>query len=234
MESNLKILSVVPSITELLFDLGLGKQVVGRTKFCVHPKGEVKKLPIIGGTKNLHIEKIRALRPDFIIANKEENTKEDIEALAKETEIWLTEISTLEENFKLIEDLSDRFGISEEGRKIIEKTYATIHRMTLPEQKSALYLIWRNPYMSVGKDTFIHHMLKATGYTNICADLTRYPIVDLQQFKQSPPDCVLLSSEPYPFRQKHIAEISRFFPESEIKLVNGEFFSWYGSRIANL
>jgi hypothetical protein len=88
--------------------------------------------------------------------------------------------------------------------------------------------------MSIGGDTFIHHILEAVGYSNVCFQQTRYPIIDLQQFKQSPPDCVLLSSEPYPFRQKHLVEISRMLPETEVKLVNGEFFSWYGSRIANL
>lgn len=229
-----RILSVVPSITELLFDLGLGEMVIGRTKFCIHPKNLVKKMPVVGGTKSLHIEKIIELQPNLIFANKEENIREEIEALSNHSEIWLTDIQTLDDNFQLITNLARRFNKVKKGQIIIEKTLSTLKRCTLKEHKSALYLIWRNPYMSVGADTFIHHIMDVVGYSNVYAQHSRYPIVDLELFKQSPPDCVLLSSEPYPFRKKHIDEIRSVLPESEVKLVNGEFFSWYGSRIANL
>jgi ABC-type Fe3+-hydroxamate transport system substrate-binding protein len=229
-----RILSVVPSITELLFDLGVGEQLVGRTKFCVHPKEKITKLPIIGGTKNLNLEKIKQLSPDLIIANKEENIEADITYLAQFFEVWVTEIATIEDSFLMISQLGQRLNQAQKATEIIVKTNEILRRFSEKEAKKALYLIWRKPYMSVGKDTFIHDMMQRIGFENYCKNQTRYPEIEVQNIDNQMIDLVLLSSEPFPFKEKHIKELQLLFPKSEVKLVDGEFFSWYGSRVIHL
>ncbi|MFZ4544886.1 MAG: helical backbone metal receptor [Saprospiraceae bacterium] len=234
MSTDYRLLSVVPSITELLFDLGLQDHLVGRTKFCVHPQPEVRTLPIIGGTKNLKIEKITKLKPNLIITNIEENTKGDIETLSKHSEIWLTNIKTLQDNFDLISKAGQIFDRDRQANEIIEKSKITISTLSRPIKKRALYLIWREPYMTIGADTYIHDMMAVLGYDNIFSHSTRYPVVDLQNIDPRSLDVILLSSEPYPFKDKHIHEIQKLFPHIEVNLVNGELFSWYGSRLTHL
>lgn len=227
-----RIVSVVPSQTELLYDLGLDKEVVGITKFCVHPDDWFRNKTRVGGTKKLNIDKIRELNPDIIIANKEENTKEEIELLAKEFPVWLSDITNLPGAVNMIQALGQVTGQEGKANALVEEIiqgFQQLHKANKP--KRVAYFIWRNPWMSVGHDTFIHSMIQTMGWQNVLADHTRYPEVTLEQIKECNPELVLLSSEPYPFKDEHIAEIKAVLPNAEVKLVDGEMFSWYGSRL---
>lgn len=227
----MRIISLVPSITETLFDLGLtDKEVAGRTKFCIHPKDLVKNVPIIGGTKNLNLEKIRSLKPDLIIANKEENVREQVEELEKDFKVLVTNISTIEDNYYLLKNLGNLLGKDEIAQKYNLKNYEIFQDLqNIPRGKCA-YLIWKNPYMTVGSDTFIHEILDKIGFDNIFKNEKRYPEISVENMKSA--DYIFLSSEPFPFQQKHIGELQLQLPHSKIILVDGEAFSWYGTHLA--
>lgn len=232
--NNDRIISCVPSLTELLFDLGAGDRVVGRTKFCIHPAEKVKNVPLIGGTKNLNIEKILSLNPTLIIGNKEENVKEQIDKLEEEVPVWISDISTMSDNMDMIALLSELLGAQAIGKRMIadmneKKNRYEAHQPQM--QKTVLYLIWHRPIMSVGGDTFIHHMLEIMGLDNVCKAYTRYPELAIDDIKRLQPDYIFLSSEPFPFGQKHLSFFSAHFKDSKLMLVDGELFSWYGSRI---
>lgn len=225
----MKIISTVPSITFLLTDLGLTDKIIGKTKFCKYPVNKLKDIEIIGGTKNLNIDKIRALNPDLIISNKEENTKTEIELLAKEFDILLTDVSNLQENKEMIlkiGQLTNTYEIAKEIVKKIDYNFSLLNNNI--ETKRILYLIWKEPLMSIGGDTFIHEMLEYASYKNILENEKRYPVVEPKSIN---PDFVFLSSEPYPFSEKHFPEIKKHFPNSKLILVDGEMFSWFGSYV---
>lgn len=227
-----RIVSLVPSQTELLFDLGLGDKIQGLTKFCVHPPEARKRAQVIGGTKKLHLDKIKALEPDLIIANKEENDREQVEQLAQTIPVWTSDIANLEQALEMISEVGRITGKHPEARVIcqrISQSFADLGILSKPRR--SLYLIWREPYMAVGGDTFIHDMMQKAGLANVLESEKRYPSLDLARMKALAPEWVLLSSEPYPFGEKHIEEIRKILPESQIKLVDGELFSWYGSRL---
>ncbi len=227
-----RIVSVVPSQTELLYDLGLNAEVVGITKFCIHPEEWFRSKTRVGGTKQLNLDKIRELAPDLIIANKEENEKEQIEALAAEFPVWISDIQNLPQALQMIQvvgQITDRVA---KANEIVDNIVAGFTNLKRAEQpKRVAYFIWYRPWMSVGSDTFIHHMIAMAGWQNVLADKTRYPEISLEELKAYNPDLVLLSSEPYPFKEKHIAEIKAVLPGADVQLVDGEMFSWYGSRM---
>ncbi|WP_312196413.1 ABC transporter substrate-binding protein [Epilithonimonas vandammei] len=227
----MRIVSLVPSITETLFDLGLTTdEIVGRTKFCIHPKDYVDKIEIIGGTKNLNIDKIKSLKPDFIIANKEENIKEQVEELMKDFKVLVTNVETLEDNYYLIKQFGHLFGKEEKAQFFNLKTYEAFD-IPEPEKKlKVAYLIWKDPYMTVGGDTFISRILEELGFENLFNNQKRYPEIQLEDLKSA--DLIFLSSEPFPFKEKHIAEIQKVCQNQKIKIVDGEAFSWYGTHIA--
>jgi len=226
-----KIVSLVPSLTELLFDLGLGYRVVGRTRFCIHPAGKVGDVPIIGGTKNPSIDKIRKLRPDLIIANKEENRPEDVMELEKDFKVMVTEISTIEEALFAIHDIGWACGVQEQAKEMIHNIQQHMEGVPDEEPLLAAYFIWRDPWMSVGRDTYIHSVMDHWKLENVYADELRYPKTTLYELSLKKPRLILLSSEPYPFKEKNIKEVGDVCPGSNIVLVNGEWFSWYGSRM---
>ena len=227
----MKIISLVPSITEALFDFGLSEnEIIGRTKFCIHPENLVQKIEIIGGTKNLNLDKIKALNPDLIIANKEENVKEQIEELQKDFKVLVTNISNLEDNYYLLKTLGNLLGKQEIAQKFNLKIYEILAKFSDLEKKKCAYLIWKNPYMTVGFDTFIHDILDKIGFQNIFKNQKRYPEVSVEDLKAA--DYIFLSSEPFPFQQKHIDELQKELPDAKIFLVDGEAFSWYGTRLA--
>ena len=227
----MKIISLVPSITEALFDMGLTKaEIIGRTKFCIHPENRVKNVAVIGGTKSINIEKIRSLNPDIIIANKEENTKEDVEELQKYFKVLVTNISTLEDNYYLLKTLGNLLDKQEIAQKYNSKINEIFQDIQCTEKKSCAYLIWQNPYMTVGSDTFIHAVLDQIGFENIFKTQKRYPEISIEELKTA--DYIFLSSEPFPFQQKHIDELQKELPDAKIFLVDGEAFSWYGTRLA--
>ena len=227
----MRIVSLVPSITESLFDFGLTEiEVVGRTKFCIHPKTLITNVPVIGGTKNLNLDKIKALKPDLIIANKEENEKLQIEELGKYFEIWLTNIENLQDNQNFLTELGILLNKQELALNFNEKINVIFDSSKELSPRKVAYLIWKNPYMTVGSDTFIHEIIEKIGFTNLFEDSKRYPEISVNQMKEA--EYVFLSSEPFPFQQKHIDELQKELPDSKIILVDGEAFSWYGTHLS--
>jgi len=224
-----RIISLVPSQTELLYDLGLSEEVIGITKFCIHPAAWFRVKQRVGGTKQLNIELIRSLKPDFIIGNKEENTKEDIEALAQEFPVWMSDISTFDDALNMIDVLGDMLNRKDEAELLVEDiTEAFAPLENLGKQQSFLYFIWDEPAFLTGKNTFIDSMLTKIGFKNAC-NLERYPALTACPNVQ--PDVVFLSSEPYPFKENHIQKFQQMFPKADIRMIDGEMCSWYGSRM---
>ncbi|MEN0003267.1 MAG: helical backbone metal receptor [Bacteroidota bacterium] len=228
-----RIISLVPSQTELLLDLGLAHAVVGRTKFCVHPKPTVQNIPKIGGTKKLKLDQIRALQPDLIIGNKEENTKEELELLMQEFPVWMSDIADLSAALEMIRQLGEITHTSAKAEALADQIQANFASLR-PYQAHPIdcaYFIWRKPYMVAASDTFINHLLAQAGFRNVFGHLTRYPAITASQLAAAAPPYLLLSSEPFPFKDKHIQELQAICPQSVIRLVDGELFSWYGSRL---
>ncbi len=224
-----RIVSLVPSQTELLVDLGLREKLVGITKFCIHPVGLKKEVQLIGGTKNVKIDLVKSLAPDLVIGNKEENNQPDIEALEKILPTWMSDIFNLEDALEMIRQVGEITGTKAKAEEIISNIRTNFsHLDTLKKtNKTVLYLIWKNPYIAVGPNTFIDSMLHTLGLKNAMSE-ERYPEVEPEALN---PDLIFLSSEPYPFKEKHIEELQNQFPESRVVLVDGEYFSWYGSRL---
>ncbi|MDB5010403.1 MAG: ABC-type Fe3+-hydroxamate transport system, substrate-binding protein [Mucilaginibacter sp.] len=226
-----RIISVVPSQTELLFDLGLTEEVIGITKFCIHPADKFKTTTKVGGTKQLNIELIKQLNPDLIIANKEENERSQIEELMNFCPVWISDISNLDEATDMISRVGQLVDREEQAGKLNQTIREKFDLLNLPPlQLSIAYFIWRKPYMVAGKNTFINSMLAKCGLKN-AFDLERYPEINNKMLIHANPDVVFLSSEPYPFGQKHIDEFKGLLPKAKIMLVDGELFSWYGSRL---
>ncbi len=229
-----RIISLVPSQTELLFDLGVGENVVGITKYCIHPKDKVKKIAKIGGTKEFDFDKIMALKPDLIIANKEENYKEGIEKLEQNFPIWISDIYDLDSSLKMILEVGKIVGKQNEAKNLISKLNQDFKELAIInlsfESYKTLYFIWKDPFMVAGKDTFIDDILKRINLENSSFE-NRYPILDEEKIKKMNPQIILLSSEPYPFKEKHIQEFAQLIPNVYIRVVDGELFSWYGSRL---
>ena len=228
-----RIVSLVPSQTELLVDLGLRNNIVGITKFCVHPKDLRTEKIIVGGTKKVNYNKIKSLRPDIIICNKEENTKEMVRQLEAIAPVWVSDVETLPDCLRIIDQLGKIFGVSEKALKIASKIEYKLKEFQQLLQhvslKKVVYVIWKNPYMAAGKSTFINSLLKINRFENIVGDLeSRYPEISEEDFKKA--DLILLSTEPYPFNENDIIEFQKKF-KAEIRLVDGEYFSWYGSRL---
>ncbi len=227
-----RIVSLVPSQTQLLHAFGLDVEVVGITKFCISPDEWFQTKPRVGGTKSVHIEKVSALQPDLIIGNKEENTKEDIEALRAIAPVWMSDIYTLNDALLMIESLGTLLGKEAEASSIksqIEQAFQQLSDFTKSHEtlgKSVLYFIWNDPDFVAGKNTFIDALLTACGLVNAC-EAERYPEAN----PSIQPDFIFLSSEPFPFEEKHLEKFQRTYPHSKIVLVDGEMFSWYGSKL---
>lgn len=231
-----RIVSLVPSQTELLYDLGLEERIVGITKFCVHPYHLKSTKTIVGGTKKVNFDKIRELSPDIIIANKEENTPEMVAQLSQIAPVWVTDIQTVADNFKMITDFGILFNCRTESQKWNDKiehalTQFVTFMKTIGPKKVA-YFIWREPHMVAGSGTYINEMLKLNNFINIYENRSRYPEVIIQKMRiQGDPEIVFLSSEPYPFNEEHAFEIGRFTHHAKMTFVDGEMFSWYGTRL---
>ncbi len=229
-----RIVSLVPSQTELLYDLGLGDRVVGITKFCIHPQEWFRTKSRVGGTKYVDFEKVKSLNPDLIIGNKEENEKSNIEALKSIAPIWMSDIYTLDDSLKMMNQLGEILDVKDKSTEIvnsIQLNFSELKDKTInvtENRPTVLYLIWREPYLAAGKMTFIDDLLARCGFVNFI-DENRYPEIKIEVSKS--PDYVFLSSEPYPFKEKHLIELQEIYPTSIMKLVDGEMFSWYGSRL---
>lgn len=227
-----RIISLVPSQTELLFDLGLENEVVGITKFCVHPEEWFRNKTRVGGTKQLNLEIIRQLGPDLIIANKEENVKEQIDELGKDFPVWISDVKNLDDAYVMIKQVGLITNKEHQANKIIIQIKENFSRLQTPNSRlRTTYLIWQNPYMTVGSDTFIHAMMEKAGFKNIFSDKKRYPEITIEEMQNANCQLIFLSSEPFPFKEKHRDELQKKLPGSKVILVDGEIFSWYGSRL---
>ena len=231
-----RIISLVPSQTELLFHLGLDKEVVGVTKFCIYPTDWKTRKTIVGGTKNIKMDLIKELNPDLIIANKEENDEDSLRKLMPIFPVWISDIKRLEDAFQMILSvgkITNSESTSFTWTEKIKKQFKILS--LLPKQpRRVAYLIWNNPLMSVNQDTFIHSLLELNQWDNCFKDkLNRYPEITEEELVDSNPEMVFLSSEPFPFKDKHIDRFKQLLPESRVVLVNGEYFSWYGSRLVD-
>jgi ABC-type Fe3+-hydroxamate transport system substrate-binding protein len=226
-----RIISVVPSQTELLFYLGLDEEIVGITKFCIRPAEKFKSTVKVGGTKQLNIAKIKALNPDLIIANKEENERSQIEELMTVCPVWISDIADLPGAIDMIERVGAVVGKLPEAKTLSIQITQQFNNLTIkPSNLKVAYFIWRKPYLVAGKNTFIDAMLQKCGLSNVF-EWERYPEVDAGMIVDAKPDVILLSSEPYPFKEKHITEFKALLPNAMVKLVDGELFSWSGSRL---
>jgi len=229
-----RIISLVPSQTELLFDLGLQEQVVGATKFCIYPPTARQTASVIGGTKNFDFAKIKAAQPDLIIGNKEENYQEGITQLAQHFPVWLSDITSLPEALDMIRRVGDLTGTAQLAEPLAAEIKHSFDKLRLDATAplaTAAYFIWRKPYMVAASGTFIDDMLRRAGFRNAFAGLGRYPEVTAEQLASLAPAHIFLSSEPYPFGEKHVAEFQEICPAAKIQVVDGELFSWYGSRL---
>ena len=205
-----RIVSLVPSLTELLADLGLDEEVVGLTRFCVHPAGWKARKAVVGGTKNVDPERVRTLAPDLVIASKEENVREQVEAIAAFAPVHLTDIATVDGALEEIRAIGALVGRAPEAGALtaeIARGFDALTAQPLATPIRALYLIWRDPWMTVGGDTYISDVMARGGFANVCAESTRYPVLSPEDITALAPEVVLLSSEPYPFAEKHIEEL---------------------------
>ncbi|HEU5289213.1 MAG TPA: helical backbone metal receptor [Cyclobacteriaceae bacterium] len=226
-----RIISLVPSQTELLADLGLDQTIVGITKFCVHPQSWQKAKTIVGGTKKFRFDVIESLRPDLILGNKEENYLEGIEELRSKFPIWMSDIVTLKDAFSMIDQIGELTGTSVRAVQLLNQIQESFSAIEKLPSLQTLYLIWQNPWMGAAPGTFIHELMTVAGLQNCLSYHTRYPELDEEEIKSLNPELILLSSEPYPFVRKHMNEMSKLFPKAKIVMVDGEMFSWYGSRL---
>ncbi len=228
-----RIVSLVPSQTELLCYLGLKEKIVGITKFCVHPENLRKEKKVVGGTKSVHFDRIRNLKPDIILCNKEENTEEMVRELEKIAPVHISEVITFEDSLELIKMYGSLFGCKKSSEELVSEIRSKKEIFTgkLSGKKlKVAYLIWKDPWMGVGADTFINSMLELNGWINVQEQLPdRYPEISLDELNKLAADVIFLSSEPFPFREKHIGEIKPL--NGCAALVDGEYFSWYGSRL---
>ena len=234
-----RIISLVPSQTELLCDLGLSDEVVGITKFCIHPEKWFRTKTRIGGTKTIDFDKIKLLNPDIIIGNKEENEQSQIEELSKHYKVWMSDINNLKDAFDMILRVGALLGKQQESINLklqIESEFNELsNQYPVSNMQNIAYCIWRNPYMVAGNNTFINDMLSRCGFNNVFASpqLTRYPEVTSEQIAAANPNIIFLSSEPFPFGEKHIQEFKTICPNAQVMIVDGELFSWYGSRLVS-
>ncbi|EDM38536.1 ABC-type Fe3+-siderophores transport system [Pedobacter sp. BAL39] len=234
-KSPRRIISLVPSQTELLFDLGLDAEIIGLTKFCVHPIAKFAERTKVGGTKKLNIELIRSLEPDLIIGNREENDQAQVELLMEEYPVWMSDICNLDDAMQAISAIGalvDREPEAAYLNHLIHAGFSDLRTLALQQgiDKKAAYLIWNKPFMFAGRNTFIDDLMTTIGLTNVVRE-KRYPVVSMEELAARQPELLFLSSEPYPFKEKDLEEMQLVLPGVKVMLVDGEMFSWYGSRL---
>ncbi len=226
-----RLVSLVPSQTELLADLGLDDAVVGLTRFCVHPAGWKQRKAIVGGTKQVDRERLAALRPDLVLANLEENTREMVEDLEALAPVFVTDVRTVPEALAMIRTigcLTDCAAAAEALATAIDAAFAGLPSF---RPLRTAYLIWQRPWMTVGRDTFVHDVMERAGLVNVFSGRTRYPTIRLEELAAARPEVVLLASEPFPFRREDAVVMRAHLPAAHVALADGELFSWYGSRL---
>ncbi|SHG13846.1 substrate-binding protein [Cnuella takakiae] len=226
-----RIVSLVPSQTELLHSIGLDAEVIGITKFCVHPNAWFHSKQRIGGTKDIKMDLIKSLDPDLVIANKEENVREQVTALWQDVPVYVSDVAGLDDALSMVADIGVLTGKEAAAQELSNNIKIGFQSLLPTAPVKVAYLIWRAPYMTIGGDTFIHQMLAHAGFEQVFANRRRYPVVSIDELRNSGCQLVLLSSEPYPFREKHMQELAELLPGIPSLLVDGELFSWFGSRL---
>jgi ABC-type Fe3+-hydroxamate transport system substrate-binding protein len=228
-----RIISLVPSTTEFLFDLEKGDRLISRTKFCKYPKDAIAKLPNIGGPKSLYLDKIDLLAPDLILANEEENSKEQIESLQQHYPVYISKIRTFEDALENLLKTGQFLGSEAKAIELCKQIRSAFAKFPKPKTADkVLYLVWKDPYMVAGRNTFINSMIGKCGFSNAIEDEdSRYPQLSQEEIIRLKPDRIFLSSEPFPFEEKHKLEIQKMLPQTKIELVDGEMFSWYESHL---
>ncbi|MGB3592168.1 MAG: helical backbone metal receptor [Nonlabens sp.] len=238
-----RIISLVPSQTELLVDLGLRDRLVGITRFCVHPEDLVDAIPVMGGTKKIVQSRIIEAQPDLIICNKEENTAAIVAFCDGIAPVYVSDIDTIESACEMVKDLGQLTGASFKAKSMARNIKTSFQQLQPKKLTKALYLIWKNPYMTVGSGTFIHDVMEKSGFINVAASEERYPELTMKEMVALQPEVIFLSSEPYPFKSDDIAAFTQPFLMAGsidpvkpnvtpvVRLVDGEMFSWYGSRL---
>ena len=229
-----RIVSLVPSITELLCDLGLAPQLVGRTGFCIHPAPLVKAIPKVGGTKDVNLDKIRRLAPTHVIVNIDENEKPTAEALAGFVpNVVVTHPLRPRDNLGLARLMGGIFGAGAQAEAwcaSFEQEYAALQATPHGPPRTMLYCIWQDPWMSISRDTYIANMMAEIGWRIPRLDSdARYPRFEWNQQLLRQIDGVLLSTEPYRFTEQHADALERQLGKP-VQLIDGEMMSWYGSR----
>jgi len=231
-----RIISLVPSITELLIDLGMDRAMMGRTRFCIHPAEKVKDIPVVGGVMGLNRHEIDKMQPDLIFASREENAQNEIMELANDYPLWVSDVHNLHDALAMIENIGEICGKKTFASQLTKKIREAFHQLDHipPDIVRAAYLVWNKPLYTINADTFIHDMLKRCGIKNIFADKPKaYPVITEKEIRDRKPDFIFLPSEPYPFKEKDARDFSRMFPKTEVKRVDGEFFTWYGSHLVD-
>lgn len=226
-----RIVSLCPGITDTLFALDLEENIVGRTRFCIFPKGKVEQIPAVAGTKDIKLDAIRDVQPDLIIVEKEENTEEIVKELEKFFPVYVAEVQSVDEAYKMIEEMGALTDRDDAAAQLINSIQHQFTSLPKAAGKRIGYVIWRKPYMAVGKDTYINSLLEKMGFVNPFTESDgRYPAVTADDFQKAELDYVLLASEPFPFKEKHFKEFLDMMPDTEPVLVDGEMF-WYGPRM---
>ena len=232
-----RIISLVPSQSEFLWDIGVREgRLVGITKFCIHPDVMFRKINRVGGTKNISIEKIDRLQPDFILANKEENEMSAVLELKKKYPVWVSDIKNVSDAYQMMLEVGMLCGLQIEAEIIIQRINQVRKDFLLsqpihPVSLSVAYFIWKKPLMVAGGNTYIDALLREAGFQNIFHDYERYPEVTIEIIEKMKPHLIFLSSEPYPFSNDDVVSMQHRFPFAQVKIVDGEMFSWYGSRL---
>lgn len=226
----MRVVSLVPSLSELVYYLQ-PEALVGRTRFCVYPT-EIVQVDRIGGTKNVNITAVEKLRPDLILASKEENIREQVEALAANTRVEVFDIKNIEDALGAISQIGELLNEPVKALRLTEEINLKRAQFKQKALGEAVYLIWQKPWMTVGGDTYIHAMMEEAGFTNVFQSTTRYPTLTLEELVASQPRFLLLSSEPYPFQESDQAFFRKMLPNTHVLRVDGTYFSWYGSRLS--
>lgn len=228
-----RIISLCPAITPTLFEIGLQNEIVGRTRFCIFPKEHVTNIPIVGGTKDMKIEEIRKLKPDLILAEKEENTKEMVSLLEKEFPVFVFEVQSIEENSRMIQDLGKLVQREKEATELLQTIETAFENLPNLKGIRAAYMIWRTPYMVVGNLTYINSVLERLNLVNPFKEFEgRYPVIELDDLREAKLDYLFLATEPFRFQEKHVKEFSALLPDVDVSLIDGEMF-WYGSNMVD-
>lgn len=235
-ETPRRIISLVPSQTELLVDLGLEDSIVGITKFCVHPEDLKSRKKAVGGTKQVHMDVIRKMAPDIILCNKEENTPEMVAELEMIAPVHVSDIKNIDDSLELIREYGEIFEVRENASEIVSRIMDLrkdfCEFVKEKPQRKVAYFIWKNPWMVAGKDTFIDHLLELNHFQNIYRDeKSRYPEININKLPVRDIDEVLLSTEPFPFKEEDKIWFRNAVRKDGIHIVDGEYFSWYGSRL---